>query len=205
MLFKRNRTPKKHIYYALHLYFSGLSLRKVSQHLSPFIKRNHVSIWNWIQHYKPEKLFHRKRKIYEFIVDETLIKVGNELVWVWIAIELKDKTILGIRISYERSMLIAEQFMRSLVRKYGKHPASTDGGTWYPQACKFLKLKHHIHLPYEKSIVERTIQYVKDRTESFDDYFPCKCEGRCKLEHISNWFAMFIDMHNQSITYSAVK
>jgi hypothetical protein len=39
MLFKRNRTPTKHIYYALHLYFSGLSLRKVSQHLSPFIKR----------------------------------------------------------------------------------------------------------------------------------------------------------------------
>lgn len=40
------------------------------------------------------------------LVDETLIKVGNELVWVWIiAIELKDKTILGIRISYvERSM-----------------------------------------------------------------------------------------------------
>jgi putative transposase len=127
MLFKRNRTPINHIYYALHLYFSGLSLRKVSQHLSPFIKRNHVSIWNWIQHYRPKKLFHRKRRIYEFIVDETLIKVGTELVWVlWIAIELKDKTILGIRISYERSMLIAEQFMRSLVRKYGKHPVSTD-------------------------------------------------------------------------------
>ena len=39
-------------------------------------------------------------------------------------------------------------------------------------ACKFLKLKYHIHLQYEKSIIiERTIiQYVKDRTESFDDY-----------------------------------
>jgi putative transposase len=145
MFFKRNRTPTKHIYYALYLYFSGLSLRKVSQHLSPFIKRNHVSIWNWIQHYKPQKLFHRKRRIYEFIVDETLIKVGTELVWVWIAIELKDKTILGIRISYERSMLIAEQFIQSLVRKYGKHSVSTDGGTWYPQACKFLKLKHPSH------------------------------------------------------------
>jgi hypothetical protein len=43
ILFKRNRTPRKHIYYALHLYFSGLSLRKVSQHLSPLIKkRNHM-------------------------------------------------------------------------------------------------------------------------------------------------------------------
>ncbi len=115
--FKRSRTPSKYIYYALHLYFSGLSLRKTSEHLLPFIKRNHVSIWNWIQHYKPEKLFHRKRKIYEFIVDETLIKVGNELVWVWIAIELEDKTILGIRISYERSMLVAEQFIHAVISK----------------------------------------------------------------------------------------
>jgi putative transposase len=93
-------------------------------------------------------------------------------------------------------MLIAEQFMQSLVRKYGKHPVSTDSGTWYLQVCKFLKLKHHIHLLYEKSIVERTIQYLKGRTESFDDYFPCRKERSCKLEHISNWFRMFIYMHN---------
>jgi hypothetical protein len=33
----------KYIYYALHLYFSGLlSLRKTSEHLLPFIKRNHM-------------------------------------------------------------------------------------------------------------------------------------------------------------------
>ena len=76
----------------------------------------------------------------------------------------------------------------------------------HPQACKFLKLKHHIHLPYEKSIVERrTIQYLKDRTESFDDYFPCRKERSCKLEHISNWSRMFIDMHNRSVIYSSVK
>ena len=102
-------------------------------------------------------------------------------------------------------MFIAEQFMRSLVRKYGKHPISTDDGTWYPQVYKFLKLKHHIHIPYEKSIVERTIQYVKDITESFDDCFPCRKERSCKLEHIPNWFRMFIDMHNRSIIYSSIK
>jgi transposase-like protein len=62
------------------IYFSDLSIRKVSQqHSSPFIKRNHVFIWNCIQHYKPEKLFHRKRRIYEFIINETPIKVGTEL------------------------------------------------------------------------------------------------------------------------------
>ena len=38
-----------------------------------------------------------------------------------------------------------------------------------------------------------------DRTESFDDYFPCRKERSRKLKNISNWFRMFIDMHNRSI------
>ena len=45
-----------------------------------------------------------------------------------IAIEPIDKIILGIRISFERTMLVAERFLQELVRKYGKHPVSTDGG-----------------------------------------------------------------------------
>jgi putative transposase len=41
-------------------------------------------------------------------------------------------------------MLVAEQFLKGLIKKYGKHSISTDGGSWYPQACKFLKIKHII-------------------------------------------------------------
>ena len=50
-----------------------------------------------------------------------------------------------MRISLERSILIvAEQFLQELIKKYGKNPVFTDGGgTWYPQACRFLKLRHH--------------------------------------------------------------
>jgi putative transposase len=36
--------------------------------------------------------------------------------------------ILGTHISLERSMLIAEEFLHSMIKKYGKHPVSTDGG-----------------------------------------------------------------------------
>ena len=32
---------------------------------------------------------------------------------------------------------------------------TTDGGTWYPQACNFLHLKHRLHSPLEKSLIER--------------------------------------------------
>jgi transposase-like protein len=60
-------------------------------------------------------------------------------------------------------MFIAERFMSDMVDEYGYHPVSTDGGTWYQQACQFLKLSHHIHSSYEKSIIERTMQYIKER------------------------------------------
>jgi putative transposase len=95
-------------------------------------------------------------------------------------------------------MLVAEQFLKGLVKKYGKHSISSDGATWYPQACKFLKITHHIHSYYEKSIVERTIQYLKDRTECFDDYFPCR-KYNCKLEHVIKWLGLFADMYNKMI------
>jgi putative transposase len=42
-----------------------------------------------------------------------------------------------------------------------------------------LKLKHHLHSSYKKSMIERTMQqYIKDRTEGFDNYFPCK-KNKC--------------------------
>jgi hypothetical protein len=59
-------------------------------------------------------------------------------------------------------------------------------------------MNHHLHSSYEKSIIERTIQYIKDRTESFDDYFPCRKE-KCKLQHIRNWFNFFVNYHNKEV------
>ena len=195
----RKRTSIENILYSLHLYFSGLSLRNTSKAISRFIRRSHTAIRDWIQKYKPEKLFHNKTKISEFIIDETQLKVGSEIIWLWIAIESETKNILGISISKERNMIVAEHFLSDIVDEYGPHPVSTDGGTWYPQACRFLKLKHHIHSSYEKSIIERTMQYIKDRTEGFDDYFPCK-KKKCKLKHVQKWLNLFADYHNKGIT-----
>ncbi len=116
-----------------------------------------------------------------------------------LTIELESKEILGISISKEQNMFVAiERFISDVVEEYGEHPVSTDGGTWYPQACKFLKLTHHIHSPYEKNIIERTMQYIKDRTECFDDYFPCR-KKKCKLEHVKNWLNLFVDYHNREL------
>ena len=149
----RNRTPSEYIGYGLYLYFLGLSFRSVAKALSflHIVKRSHVSIWNWIQKYKPQKISSKKKKVSEYPCiqkDETIIKAGSEYIWLWVAIEPKDKEILGMSISKERNMFVAERFLSSIVDEYGQHTVSTDGGTWYPQACKFLKIDHHIHFLY---------------------------------------------------------
>jgi hypothetical protein len=97
-------------------------------------------------------------------------------------------------------MFVAERFISGLVKIHGIHPVSTEGGTWYPMACRFLNLDHHIHSSLEKSLIERKMQYIKDRTESFDYYFPCRIKN-CKLKHARNWLRLFVGYHNNEIKH----
>jgi len=118
----RNRTPSEYIDFGLYMYFSGISLRRASQTLSCFIRRNHVSIWNWIQKYKPQKTKSKRKKVSEYIVDETMLRVGSKYIWLWIAIETENKQILALYESKERNMFVAEHFLSYVVHNYGINP-----------------------------------------------------------------------------------
>jgi putative transposase len=173
--------------YSLYLYFLDLSLRNTSKALVIFKdnKRSHVSVWNWIQRFAEYPIYKRKR-ISAYIIDETFIQVGSQHFWLWFCIEPIHCSVLGIHISEERNMLIAEKFIRSLVEKYGRHPVYTDGGILYDETCNILKLKHYLHSPLEKSLLGTVNQYFKDRIQSFDDYYPC-VKNECNLFHVYNW------------------
>jgi putative transposase len=164
-----------------------------------FYQTYHVSIWNWIQAYHPLKISSKRKRISEYVVDETILKVWSGYIWLWIAIESENKQILALNISKERNMFVDERLLAGLINSHGKCPVSTDGGKWYPMVCRFLGFRHHLQSPFEKSIIERTMQYIKDRAESFDDYFPCRVKN-CKLKHVRNWLNLFVDYHNKEIT-----
>ena len=46
--------------------------------------------------------------------------------------------------------------------------------------------------------MERVNQYFKDRTEGFDDYYPC-VKNKCNLFHVHNWIQFFVSMYNDTI------
>ena len=200
--FERNRTHNYIVMYSLYLYFLGLSLRNTSKALVIFRdeKRTHVAVWNWLQRFGSCQIYKRKR-VTAFIIDETIIQIGNQHFWLWFCIEPIHSSVLGIHISEERNMLVAEKFINSLVEKYGKHTVYTDGGTWYDQACNVIGLKHYLHAPLEKSLMERVNQDLKDRIESFDDDYLCIKEN-CNLFHVYNWIQFFVSMYNDKIVNS---
>jgi putative transposase len=93
-------------------------------------------------------------------------------------------------------MIVAEASLRTLIKIYGKQIVYSDGGIWYPESCISLRLEHRLQSPYEKSIVDRTVEYLKGRTQAFDDYYPCMRAGLCNLRHVHKWLIQFIFIHN---------
>ena len=85
----------------MYLYFLGLSLRNTSKALVIFRdkkRRSYVSVWNWIQRFGSLQIYKRKR-VSEFIIDETVIQISNHHYWLWIEIEPIHNCVLGIYIS----------------------------------------------------------------------------------------------------------
>jgi len=44
------------------------------------------------------------------------------------------------------------------------------------------------------------MEYFKDRTESFDDYYyPCNNKQNCDLQRVYNWIKLFVYLYNAKI------
>jgi putative transposase len=192
---KHNRTSPAIIVYGLYLYFSSRSYRFASKSLEPMAKRTHVSIWKWVQKYSKlaDRFKVNRHLVKEIFVDETLLKINGQHYWLWLAYEPNIKSCLMLHIYKERTIFVCYQFFKHLRSKYGRKPVYTDGAHWYDAACKWLRLKHIVYeTAMMKNLMERFIQQIKDRTECFDDHFPCRMKDDCTREHVWNWLKMFI-------------
>jgi len=189
----RTRTHPAIVRYGLYLYFSSRSFRLAAECLSSIAKRSHVTIWTWVQKYS--YLFDRFRTdrhaVHEIFVDDTMVRVDGRDYWVWIAYEPNLNVCLMMHLSRERTIFVCYQFFKQLRNRYGRKPIFTDGAQWYNDACKWLKLQHRVYGTELKNIMERFIQHIKDRTECFDDHFPCRKQD-CDKKHVWNWLKLFL-------------
>lgn len=191
----RTRTHPAIVRYGLYLYFSSRSFRLAARCLESIIKRSYVSIWKWVQKYS--SLANRfvgtdRRLVKEIFVDETLLQIDGKDYWLWIAYEPALNTcLMMMHLSRERTILVCYQFFKRLRDRYGSKPIFTDGAKWYNDACKWLRLTHQVYGTELKNLMERFVQHIKDRTECFDDHFPCR-KSDCDRQHVWNWLKLFV-------------
>jgi putative transposase len=121
----------------------------------------------------------------------TLFKVDGHEYWLWIAYEPNQNKCLMMHLSRERTIFVCYQFFKQLRNRFGRKPVFTDGALWYNTACRWLRLKHRIYGIEMKNVMERFIQYLKYRTECFDDHFPCRKKEDCNRQHVWNWLKLF--------------
>ncbi|MFQ6134399.1 MAG: DDE-type integrase/transposase/recombinase [Nitrososphaerales archaeon] len=189
----RERTPLWLMMYGVYLYFASRSLRLASRSLEPIVGRSHVALWKWIQRfaYLADRFGVDRCAVKHIFVDETLIRVKGREYWLWIAYEPSLDRCLLMHLSVERTLLVCYMFLKRVRARYGRKSVLTDGALWYPDACRWLRLPHAVYPVQEKNLMERFIQHVKDRTECFDDHFPCRKE-ECDMMHVWNWLKLFI-------------
>ncbi|MEM0079427.1 MAG: DDE-type integrase/transposase/recombinase [Nitrososphaerota archaeon] len=204
-MFIRQRTALPIVLYGLYLVALGLSFRCVSRALKPFVDRSHVAVWSWVQRLPGFRRFFRVRcRVSMFLLDENAVLVKGLPAWIWVAYEPISKRVLGFWLSWTRNSIQAELFLRSLVMAYGKHPVWTDGAPCYSEACRRLGLSHYRYRFGDRlfQAVERAVQMLKDRTENFDDYFPCR-RRECILDHVWRWLNLF-QLFNQPETINII-
>ena len=96
-----------------------------------------------------------------------------------------------MHLSRERTILVCYQFFKQLRNRFGRKLILTDGATWYYQVCRWLRMKQYIYESDLKNKMERFVQKIKDRTECFDDHFPC-AKDDCNRLHVYNWLKLYI-------------
>jgi putative transposase len=95
-----------------------------------------------------------------------------------------------MHLSVKRTMVVCYLFLIRVRGLYGRKPILTYKVRRYDEACRWLRMPDS-NYPMEENLIERSIQEVQDRTECFDDSFPCRKVG-CDRSHVWNWLDRFL-------------
>ncbi len=165
---------------ALDLYFRGLSLRQVAQHLrmSYKVEVSHKTVHNWIKRYV--------KLINEFVksvnlnsgrwhADESVVKVSGEHIRIWTLLDSETRFVLAVHVSKSRGADDAMELLRKGL-KVSKKPEElvTDGLGSYGKAVE-QELSDIIHIQSSlreglNNRMERFFKELKWRVKTIESF-----------------------------------
>lgn len=138
---------------ALDLYFKGVSLRKIVDHLKQFehVQVSHVAVLKWVQKYVAvmrdyvDALHPELSRV--FHADETKLNIRGQWVWLWHLMDGDTRFLLANHVSQGRSVTNAREAFREAkaVAKTDARVLLTDGlGSYGPAARREFPNAVHV-------------------------------------------------------------
>ena len=185
---KMKNTPQK-ITLCMDLFFRGVSLRKVQEHLQAFYPHNssHMTILRWVRKYSvmiSKYTNNLKLKVgVELQVDEMEYKTKGKKSWFIDSIDTETRFMVSSNFCQKREQVELRKVMVEAKEKTGEQIkiVTTDGYLAYPKAVKLsfgYNLKLNQHNVYHKIVnasrgegfnhkVERMHNNIRARTKTF--------------------------------------
>jgi transposase-like protein len=177
------KTMSAAVVIAMDLYYKGLSLRKIADHLHDFygIKVTHGTVYNWIVKYV--RLIDRyvrdlrPRLSQRWHADDTVVNVSGRHLNMWGLLDDETRFLMASRVSQGRKTRDARLLLRDGLRRASRRPRElvTDGLSAYGRAVKAeLKTRGsktiHLHgpfsSPFNNNKIERFHGTLKDRMKT---------------------------------------
>lgn len=188
---------------ALDLYYRGLSLRQIAQHLesTQSIRVTHGTIYNWIKKYV--ELVERYVKTLHvgaserWHADETIVKVRGRHLLLWALLDSETRFLIATHVSQSRGAADARATIKKGLERSKNKPLEfvTDGLQSYGKALEREReageLNHLIHLqgPLSEALnnkMERFFGSVKARVKPM-----CRFNSKEGVERFANGYAIF--------------
>lgn len=168
----------------LDLYFKGVSLRKISDHLKQFHKQevNYSTVYRWIEKYvglMNDYVSTLKPELGDtWLTDEMMVKIDGDWTWLWNTMDEETRYQLVSVVTHEREVKDARMVFMRAKTVGGKKPRAmrTDGLLAYKRAFNKVFYDHHqtskhvplksIKHPENTNILERLNGSVRDREKT---------------------------------------
>ena len=153
---------------AVRLHSTGISLRETAATLEQFgVTRSHQAVFQWIHRVAEEVPDPPTASPSRVAVDETAVKIGTEQHWLYAAIDVETKLLLGVRLTERRGTGPAAAFLGQLAEKHDfSETTFLVDGMGYLTALARCDLSGHLDY-VERNLIEKWFQTLAMRIDRF--------------------------------------
>ena len=165
---------------AMGLFYDGLSLADISRHLvaTEGIYVDPASVWRWVIRFskKADQVLNqiKIKTSWRWVIDEMVIKIGGQNVWLWDVIDYKTRFLLATHLTLTRTLRSAIAVLTEAKERTFGMPKEivSDGLAAYPDAVEQVFGAESTHIRAKgltarinTNIIERFQGTVKERTK----------------------------------------